>query len=93
MRTYEVFAKPPGKDPFEHVGSLDAPDDELAVVYARETYVRRGEARELWVVDRRHVHHLEPEAIATNAERHHAVNDGHVVAERRQRRRAERAGP
>jgi len=35
MKTYEVFAKPAGRDPFEHVGALDAPDDELAVVYAR----------------------------------------------------------
>ena len=90
MRTYEVFTKPPGKDPFEHVGSLEASDDELALVYARETYVRRGEGTEVWIVDRRHLLRLAPEEIVTNASRHHATNDGHVVAERRKRRRLDR---
>ena len=91
MKTYEVFAKPAGREPFEHVGSLDAPDDELAVVYARESYVRRGEAVEVWVVAREHVLKLSAEEIAPNRERHHASNDGRVVAERRRRRRAEEA--
>lgn len=91
MRTYELFIKPAGKDPFEHAGSFQAPDDELALVYARETYVRRGEAAEVWVVARDHVLELPAGEIAPNRERLHASNDGHVVAERRRRRRAEAA--
>jgi ring-1,2-phenylacetyl-CoA epoxidase subunit PaaB len=89
VRTYELFVKPAGKDPFEHAGSLEAPDDELALVYARETYVRRGEAVDVWVVDRRHVLHLPDDQIEPNRHRPHATNDGHVVAERRRRKRAE----
>lgn len=88
MRTYELFIKPAGKDPFEHAGSFQAPDDELALVYARETYVRRGEASEVWVVARDHVLELPADEIAPNRERHHAANDGHVVADRRRRRRS-----
>src|SRR4051794_3612575 len=32
-----------------HVGSVHAPDAELALLYAREQYVRRGTAVNLWV--------------------------------------------
>ena len=47
MNTYEVFLKKAGKEPFSHAGSLDAPDDELAVAYARETYGRRSEGEQM----------------------------------------------
>ena len=47
MRVYEVFLKREGKDEFRHAGSLEAADDELAVVLARETYVRRAEGDRL----------------------------------------------
>ncbi|MEZ5255755.1 MAG: hypothetical protein R2705_02295 [Ilumatobacteraceae bacterium] len=35
MKTYEVFLKKAGKDEFQHAGSLDAPDDAMALLYAR----------------------------------------------------------
>ena len=37
------------------MGSLEAANDELAVVLARENYVRRAEGELMWVVDRDHV--------------------------------------
>ena len=40
MKTYEVFLKRPGKDPFAHVGALEAPDDDLALSFARDCYAR-----------------------------------------------------
>ena len=43
MKTYEVFLKKEGKDPFIHAGSFDAPDDEMALTYAREAYGRRSD--------------------------------------------------
>ena len=88
MYTYEVFLKPEGKDGYAHVGSLDAPDDELAEVYARETYVRRGEGAQAWVVRRSDILVLEPADLAVTAARTHASNDGQAVAERRRLRRA-----
>lgn len=47
---WEVFAQPKSGQPFEHFGSLHAPDAEMALQNARDTYSRRGEAVALWVV-------------------------------------------
>ena len=88
MRTYEVFLKADGKDGFAHAGSLDAPDDELAEVYARETYVRRGEGAQAWVVRRDDILVLDPTDLVVTASRTHASNDGKAVAERRRARRS-----
>lgn len=87
MHTYEVFLKTDGKDGFAHAGSLDAPDDELALVFARETYVRRGEGTQAWIVRRSSVLVLDPADLVVTAARTHASNDGHAVAERRRARR------
>lgn len=47
---WEVFTQPKTGAPFEHAGSLHAPDAELALQNARDLYSRRGEATCLWVV-------------------------------------------
>jgi ring-1,2-phenylacetyl-CoA epoxidase subunit PaaB len=90
MRVYEVFLKKPGKDEFRHAGSLEAANDELAVVLARENYVRRAEGELMWVVDRAHVLIGDEAFIAPNSDKPHRHNDGSVVAERRRAERAER---
>ncbi len=92
MRTYEVFLKPEGRDGFAHAGSLDAPDAELAVILARETYIRRGEGAEAWVVDRSHINVLDPADIAVASNRQHMKNDGSVVAARRKTHRSGQVG-
>jgi 1,2-phenylacetyl-CoA epoxidase PaaB subunit len=35
---YEVFARKTRGEPWRHIGNLNAPDDELARVYAYNTY-------------------------------------------------------
>ena len=35
---YEVFARKTRGEPLRHIGNLNAPDDELARVYAFQTY-------------------------------------------------------
>ena len=35
---YEVFARKSRGDALKHIGALNAPDDELAKVYAYQTY-------------------------------------------------------
>lgn len=89
MKTYEVFLKKPGKAPFEHAGSLEAPDPEMARVLAREAYVRRAEGSQMWLVDRDHIVAVDEGFIAPNADKPHRHSDGAVVAERRRRLRAE----
>jgi len=89
VRTYEVFLKKEGKEEFRHAGSFEAADDELAIVLARETYVRRAEGDQLWLVDRSNVVTVEADFVAPNADKPHRHNDGSLVAERR---RAQRDG-
>ena len=47
---YEVFRQERKGQPFQHAGSVDAPDAAFAESYAREQYGRRGESVALWIV-------------------------------------------
>lgn len=84
-----MFLKKPGKAPHEHAGSLQAPDDEMAAVLARESYARRAEGEQMWVVPREAVITVDEDFIAPNADKPHRHSDGAVVAERRRRLREE----
>jgi ring-1,2-phenylacetyl-CoA epoxidase subunit PaaB len=90
MRTYEVFLKKPGKDEFRHAGALDAPDAEMALLLARESYARRGEGDQMWLVDRVDLLVADEDALAVNADRPHRHNDGQAVAGHRKRQRENR---
>lgn len=65
MITYEVFLKRDGKDEFRHAGNLDAASDELAVILARECYVRRAEGDRIWLVKRQDV--IDPDSTYLQA--------------------------
>ena len=47
---YEVFVRGKRGLNHVHVGSLHAPDDEMAVHAARDLYTRRNEGVSIWVV-------------------------------------------
>ena len=47
---YEVFVRGKRGLNHVHVGSLHAPDDEMAVRFARDLYTRRNEGVSIWVV-------------------------------------------
>ena len=51
-RVWEVFRQEDEGDPMIHAGNVNAPDEELALHYAREFYGRRGESHRLWIVPR-----------------------------------------
>ncbi|TMB51023.1 MAG: phenylacetic acid degradation protein PaaB [Chloroflexi bacterium] len=51
-RIWEVFRQEAEGDPMIHSGNVRAPDEELAMHYAREFYGRRQESHRLWVVAR-----------------------------------------
>ena len=53
---WEVFRQDRKGQPFEHAGSVVAPDAEFAEAWAREQYGRRGESVALWLVPRDAVH-------------------------------------
>ncbi|MBB3764061.1 1,2-phenylacetyl-CoA epoxidase subunit PaaB [Sphingomicrobium lutaoense] len=47
---WEVFVRAKGGLAHRHVGSVHAPDEEMALHHARDTYTRRMEGVSLWVV-------------------------------------------
>ena len=56
---YEIFRRERRGQPFEHAGSVVAPDIEFAEAWAREQYGRRGESEALWLVPRDAIHAVE----------------------------------
>jgi phenylacetate-CoA oxygenase PaaH subunit len=58
MHVYEVFRQEREGEAMKHVGNLRAPDDALALHYAREFYSRRNESLRLWVVAREAINEL-----------------------------------
>ncbi len=55
---YEVFRQERKGQPFQHAGSLAAPDGRFAEIYAREQYGRRQESVALWLVPREAVREI-----------------------------------
>ena len=47
---FEVFIRTRGGSAHRHAGSLNAPDPQLALQYARDLYTRRNEGISLWVI-------------------------------------------
>lgn len=56
---WEVFRRERAGAPMQHAGSIVAPDERFAEVYAREQYGRRGESTALWLVPREAVDEIE----------------------------------
>ena len=52
---YEVFVRGKRGLNHVHVGSLHAPDDEMALRNARDVYTRRNEGVSIWVVRADHI--------------------------------------
>lgn len=96
MDTFEVFRRAGHKEPFTHCGAVIAPDPEMALLMAKECFLRRREGSHLWVVRRSDVHSLEDESlldIAADKSYRFASDYRDVVAKRaRARRRAEALG-
>src|SRR5215212_5061489 len=49
---YEVFRREKAGAPMVHSGSVAAASPDLALIYAKEVYGRRGESSALWVAPR-----------------------------------------
>ena len=56
---YEVFRQERKGQPFQHAGSVVAPDERFAEIYAREQYGRRQESVALWLVARDDVNEID----------------------------------
>lgn len=67
--TFEVFRQRRTGEAFAHVGQVEAPDADTALLVAKEHYSRRETCSALWVVDRRHVHEAAWDADVLSAGR------------------------
>ncbi|MDQ3646651.1 MAG: 1,2-phenylacetyl-CoA epoxidase subunit B [Actinomycetota bacterium] len=67
MDVYEVFRRAGHRDPFEHCGSVIAPDPEMALLMAKECFLRRNEGQHLWVTRRVDIHSFSDESLLENA--------------------------
>ena len=68
---WEVFRQERKGQPFEHAGSVAAPDAAFADAYAHEQYGRRGESAALWVVPREAISEIDdfPDELGRNYHR------------------------
>lgn len=57
QRIYEVFARKSRGEPIRHIGNINAPDDDLARVYAYDTYDEE-KWFDMYVVDRANLHEV-----------------------------------
>jgi phenylacetate-CoA oxygenase PaaH subunit len=86
---FEVFRLERKGQPFQHAGSISAPDATFAEWYAREQYGRRGESVALWVVPRDSIAQIDD--FVDELERNYHRVDGYPLKEKLKEAR-ERAG-
>jgi phenylacetate-CoA oxygenase PaaH subunit len=86
---FEVFRQERKGQPFQHAGSIEAPDEAFAEWYAREQYGRRGESVALWVVPREDI--VEIDDFIDELQRNYHRVDGYPLKEKLREAR-ERAG-
>jgi phenylacetate-CoA oxygenase PaaH subunit len=88
---YEVFRQEREGAPFQHGGSLEAPNAAFAEAYAREFYGRRKESVALWIVPREAIVDVEDPNVDAVFERDYRRVDGYSLKVKLREAR-ERAG-
>ena len=86
---WEVFRRERAGSAMQHAGSILAPDERFAEIYAREQYGRRGESDALWLVPREAV--AEVDRFVDEFDLKYRRVDGYSIKERLKEAR-ERAG-
>ena len=88
---WEVFRQEREGAPFQHGGSLEAPNAAFADAYAREFYGRRNESTALWIVPRDAIREVEEPYVAAVFDRDYRRVDGYSI-KLKLREARERAG-
>ena len=82
---YEVFVQTKSGDSHVHVGSLHAPNPEMAFVFAKEQYARRERCHNIWVIKTSHVHvmqHDNADMFANNKAKKYRLPAGFKVSDK-----------
>ncbi|WP_245920688.1 phenylacetic acid degradation protein [Melghirimyces profundicolus] len=91
---FEVFVQKTQADPHIHVGSVVAPSPDMALVTARENFLRREQAVNIWIVPRDEVHatpYDDPDWFAREFDRKYREVGGYSENGRLWKRYRERA--
>ena len=88
---WEVFRQEREGQPFQHGGSIEAPNREFAEAYAIELYGRRAESVALWIVPRDEVCEVHEPYVADVFDRDYRRVDGYSLKVKLKEAR-ERAG-
>ncbi len=89
-RVFEVFRRERAGAPMQHAGSIVAPDERFAEIYAREQYGRRGESSALWLVPRQAVDEIDD--FVDEFDLKYRRVDGYSIKERLKEAREAAAG-
>ena len=93
-RVWEVFRQEGAGDPLVHGGSVNAPDEELALHYAREFYGRRQESIRLWVVPRDAITELDdPDLLQPPLDRSFKRPGGYLIKHKLEAARVRAGAP
>ncbi len=85
FQTYEVFHQKKRGQQHVHVGIVHAPNPDMALIYAKEQYARRGETANLWVVPSDQVFatdYLDQDIFTTTEEKHYRDPGTYKVMDR-----------
>ncbi len=83
--TWEVFHQRKRGEQHEHAGIVHAPNAEMALVMAKETFGRRGHTANIWVVQSIHVHSTgydDDDMFSTTPEKIYREAGGYKVMEK-----------
>ena len=93
-KVWEVFRQEAEGDPFIHGGSVNAPDEELALHYAREFYGRRQESVRLWIVPREAIVELDdPDLLQPPFDRSFKRPGGYLIKHKLEAARVRAGSP
>ncbi len=85
LQTFEVFHQAKSGARHIHVGSIHAPNAELAMVFAKEQYARRSQCVNLWVVKTSEIITFSPDdadLFATTPEKDYRDASGYKVMQK-----------
>ncbi|MBK8982820.1 MAG: 1,2-phenylacetyl-CoA epoxidase subunit B [Ignavibacteria bacterium] len=94
-QTYEVFHQTKKGDHHIHVGSLHAPNAEMALILAKEQYARRYECVNIWVVKSANIFssdYDDEDIFETTPEKMYREAGGYKVMEKINKYKKERKG-
>lgn len=79
MDIWEVFSRRTHDDPLVHVGSIKAPDRDVALLMAREAFFRHGEGVDCWVGRRTDLFRVpDPETLGGVTDKTYRRSEGYT---------------